>query len=807
MIRKKRLKPLISLSLVSAFLLLTGFAPLNSQAANEAVTKDVYEASTETASENTSENPDTSYEDTGDTGYAEDVTEDSSQVTTEDTSEDITEKAYEDTTEDASEDITEKAYEDTTEDASEESLKDKASPNALIVDPQSSEIFKTYYHDSRFSGYDVLNGIDVSQWNGVINWTQVKNAGYSFVFIRVSGRGASGGGLYTDDRYKTNLEGAIAAGLDVGVYTYTQSITVAEAQQEARFVIDLIKGYNINLPIIYDYEFYPNGRLQNAKLSRATATAICNAFCATIENSGYTAMMYSYKSLLNSNLNPDNITKYYPLWLAIYNNTANYTGDYNYWQYSDSGQVPGINHATDLNYGYMKAPDKVSSLTLTPQSDSAISLKWSKVVGCYGYQVFRLDNDTNTYKQVALLRGASTLTYTDNNLLEGTAYTYAVRAIHYLHSGSYYGAFSNKMTSATMGDLQSPGKVKNLHVASSGSNQVKLMWDMQKGVNAYRVYVKTSPTTTWKVLGDTANNYSNFYIHNKLPSGVSYQYCVRSYKMSGGKVTNAYPYSDKIYAGTGPARVSSLKLTSYTAESISLSWSAVSGANGYMLYYYNYNTNQYDLIKKVGSGTRSYTVPGLLACKGYKFMIQAYKTVNSVDYVSDNTELNTTTCPSQVSNFKYKLFGRYQFLFWDRQAGATGYKLYIYNTTTNKYTLVTTLEGVNSTTYLGTALTSPYRYHVVAYKTYGKNTYNSRVSYGTSYYSGNLTGTVTASSLNVRKSGDTSAVIIGSLSNGSTVTITGATRTNGVIWYKVSYTKNSSSFVGYCSSQYIKLKK
>ena len=246
MIRKKRLKPLISLSLVSAFLLLTGFAPLNSQAANEAVTKDVYEASTETASEDT------------------------------------TEKAYEGSTEDASEDITEKAYEDTTEDASEEKLKENASPNALIVDPQSSEIFKTYYHDSRFSGYDVLNGIDVSQWNGNINWTQVKKAGYSFVFIRVSGRGASGGGLYTDDRYKTNLEGAIAAGLDVGVYTYTQSITVAEAQQEARFVIDLIKGYNINLPIIYDYEFYPNGRLQNAKLSRTTATAICNAFCATV---------------------------------------------------------------------------------------------------------------------------------------------------------------------------------------------------------------------------------------------------------------------------------------------------------------------------------------------------------------------------------------------------------------------------------------------------------------------------------------------------------------------------------------------
>ncbi len=794
MIRKKRLKPLISLSLASAFLLLTGFAPLNSQAANEAVTKDAYEASTETVSEYTSENPDASYEDTEDTEYAEDVTEESSEVTTEDTSEATTEKASE----------------DTTEDASEESLKDKASPNALIVDPQSSEIFKTYYHDSRFSGYDVLNGIDVSQWNGVINWTQVKNAGYSFVFIRVSGRGASGGAkggrLYTDDRYKTNLEGAIAAGLDVGVYTYTQSITVAEAQQEARFVIDLIKGYNINLPIIYDYEFYPNGRLQNAKLSRATATAICNAFCATIEKSGYTAMMYSYKSLLNSNLNPDDITKYYPLWLAIYNDTANYTGDYNYWQYSDSGQVPGINHATDLNYGYMKAPDKVASLTLTPQSDSAISLKWSKVVGCYGYQVFRLDNDTNTYKQVALLRGASTLTYTDNNLLEGTAYTYAVRAIHYLHSGSYYGAFSNKVTSATMGDLQSPGKVKNLHVASSGSNQVKLMWDMQKGVNAYRVYVKTSPTTTWKVLGDTANNYSNFYIHKKLPNGVSYQYCVRSYKTSGGRITNAYPYSDKIYAGTGPAKVSSLKLTSYTDESISLSWSAVSGANGYMLYYYNYNTNQYDLIKKVGSGTKSYTVPGLLACKGYKFMIQAYKTVNSVDYVSDNKELNTTTCPSQVSNFKYKLFGGYQFLFWDRQAGATGYKLYIYNTTTNKYTLVTTIEGVDNTTYLGTALTSPYRYHVVAYKTYGGNTYNSRVSYGTSYYSGNLTGTVTASSLNVRKSGDTSAVIIGSLSNGSTVTITGATRTNGVIWYQVSYTKNSSSFVGYCSSQYIKLK-
>lgn len=790
MIRKKRLKPLISLSVVSAFLLLTGFAPLNSQAANGAVTKDAYEASTETASEYTSENPDISYEDTEDTGYTEDVAEDSSEVNTEDTSDATTEKASE----------------DTTEDTSKENLKDRVSPNALIVDPQSSTTLQAYYHDSRFSGYDVLNGIDVSQWNGNINWTQVKNAGYSFVFIRVSGRGASAGSLYTDDNYKANLEGAIAAGLDVGVYTYTQSITVAEAQQEARFVIDLIKGYNINLPVIFDYEFYSGGRLQNAKLSKAAATAICNAFCATIENSGYTAMMYSYKSLLNNNLNPDDITKYYPMWLAIYNNTANYSGDYNYWQYSDAGQVPGINHATDLNYAYMKAPDKVETLTLTPQSDSAISLKWSKVVGCYGYQVFRLDNDTNTYKQVALVRGAASLTYTDNNLLEGTAYTYAVRAIHYLHSGSYYGAFSNRITTATMGNLQSPGKVKNLHVASSGSNQVKLMWDMQKGVSAYRVYVKTSPTTTWKVLGDTANNYSNFYIHNKLPNGVSYQYCVRSYKMSNGKITNAYPYSDKIYAGTGPAKVSSLKLTSYTDESISLSWSAVSGANGYMLYYYNYNTNQYDLIKKVGSGTKSYTVPGLLSCRGYKFMIQAYKTVNSVDYVSDKTELNTTTCPSQVSNFKYKLFGGYQFLFWDRQAGATGYKLYIYNTTTNKYTLVTTLEGVDNTTYLGTALTSPYRYHVVAYKTYNGNTYNSRVSYGTTYYSGNLSGTVTASSLNVRKSGDTSAVIIGSLSNGTTVTITGATRTNGVIWYQVSYTQNNSSYAGYCSSQYIKLK-
>lgn len=802
MFKKKSLKPLISLSVISSFLLLTGFTPVSSQAADSTATKDAYVAAAETpvapgdnSSEETSKAPDNN------------SPEDTSEAPDNSSSEDASEAPGGNSSEDTSEAPDNNPPEGTTEETGEAAFKEQTAPNAIIVDPQSSSAIQAYYHDSRFSGYDVLNGIDVSQWNGNINWTQVKNAGYSFVFIRVSGRGASAGSLYTDDRYKANLEGAIAAGLDVGVYTYTQSITVAEAQQEARFVIDLIKGYNINLPVIFDYEFYSGGRLQNAKLSKAAATAICNAFCATIENSGYTAMMYSYKSLLNNNLNPDDITKYYPLWLAIYNNTANYSGDYNYWQYSDAGQVPGINHATDLNYAYMKAPDKVETLTLTPQSDSAISLKWSKVVGCYGYQIFRLDNDTNTYKQVALVRGAASLTYTDNNLLEGTAYTYAVRAIHYLHSGSYYGAFSNRITTATMGNLQSPGKVKNLHVASSGSNQVKLMWDMQKGVSAYRVYVKTSPTTTWKVLGDTSNNYSNFYIHSKLPNGVSYQYCVRSYKMSGGKVTNAYPYSDKIYAGTGPAKVSSLKLTSYTDSSISLSWNAVSGANGYKLYYYNYNTNQYDLIKNVGSGTRSYTVPGLLACKGYKFMIQAYKTVDSVDYVSDDTVLNTTTCPSQVSNFKYKLFGGYQFLFWDRQAGATGYKLYIYNSTTNKYTLVTTIDGVDNTTYLGTALTSPYRYHVVAYKTYGGNTYNSRVSYGTTYYSGDLTGTVTASSLNVRKSGDTSAVIIGSLAYGSTVTITGATRTNGLIWYQVAYTQNGSNFVGYCSSQYIKLKK
>lgn len=113
--------------------------------------------------------------------------------------------------------------------------------------------------------------------------------------------------LEADALYKENIEGALAAGLDVGVYVYSQAITTAEARAEANYTMKLIKGYNIKLPVVMDYEYYINhsGRLARANLSPAAATTICTAFCEEVEKNNYTAMVYANKSLLTDDVYAD----------------------------------------------------------------------------------------------------------------------------------------------------------------------------------------------------------------------------------------------------------------------------------------------------------------------------------------------------------------------------------------------------------------------------------------------------------------------------------------------------------------------
>lgn len=194
-----------------------------------------------------------------------------------------------------------------------------------------------------------IMGIDVSKWNGTIDWNQVKASGVNYVIIRCGYRGSSQGSLIEDPKYKANIEGATKAGLKVGVYFFSQAIDEVEAVQEASMVLSLVKNYKITYPIFIDVEA-SGGRADN--ISKETRTAVCKAFCQTIQNAGYTPGVYANKVWLTNKIDTSQLGNC-KIWLAQYASQPTYTGRYEMWQYKDSGSVPGISGHVDLNLSYL----------------------------------------------------------------------------------------------------------------------------------------------------------------------------------------------------------------------------------------------------------------------------------------------------------------------------------------------------------------------------------------------------------------------------------------------------------------------
>ena len=222
-------------------------------------------------------------------------------------------------------------------------------------------------HDSRFEGYTIKKGIDVSVWNGTINWDKVKNDGIEFAIIRGANRGyGSAGTLKTDTNVEYNLKQAEKAGISVGAYIFSQAITVKEAIEEANYLMDVVEGYNISLPLVFDFEYASDangltGRLYEADLSVKEATEICRAFCETVENAGYKAMVYANKSMLENDLDASQISKDYQIWLAHYTTQTSYKGEYDFWQQTTTGSVNGIEGNVDINYWYIKSAELIES--------------------------------------------------------------------------------------------------------------------------------------------------------------------------------------------------------------------------------------------------------------------------------------------------------------------------------------------------------------------------------------------------------------------------------------------------------------
>lgn len=191
-------------------------------------------------------------------------------------------------------------------------------------------------------------GIDVSKYQGNIDWDKVAADGVEFAMIRLGYRGYGTGALVLDELFEQNIKGAKAAGIKVGVYFFSQAISNAEAKEEAEFVIEHLKSYKLDYPIAFDTEEIANdsSRMDGMTPDEITDTAI--TFCDTVEAAGYDSMIYANLRWFNMSMNMEKLEKY-DKWYAYYDNELYFPYKVDIWQYSDAGQVDGINGTVDLN--------------------------------------------------------------------------------------------------------------------------------------------------------------------------------------------------------------------------------------------------------------------------------------------------------------------------------------------------------------------------------------------------------------------------------------------------------------------------
>jgi lysozyme len=201
--------------------------------------------------------------------------------------------------------------------------------------------------------YDVLRGIDVSEHQYDIDWEEVAASGVDYAYIRVGRRGYTEGGLFEDPYFEANITGAQAAGLKIGVYMFSQAVTVAEAIEEANFVIDRIKNYNVALPVVFDWEKIEDDGARTANIAMEGRTDCAVAFCETIKNAGYIPGVYFNRNLGYYGYDLRRLTDY-EFWFSLPESSfPNFYYAADMWQYSFTESVPGIEGETDMNLWFI----------------------------------------------------------------------------------------------------------------------------------------------------------------------------------------------------------------------------------------------------------------------------------------------------------------------------------------------------------------------------------------------------------------------------------------------------------------------
>ena len=194
----------------------------------------------------------------------------------------------------------------------------------------------------------IKNGIDVSRFQGNIDWDKVARSDVDFAIVRAGLRGTTEGKLLPDDYFVDNVEAATENGIDVGVYFYSQAVNEEEAKEEVQMILDLIEPYDIKYPVVIDVESAESDTARTASLTTDDYEAVVDTFCSTVKQAGYTPMIYgNVKSftLLMDAVDVDD----YDIWIAYYGLPLYYPYHFNMWQFTSSGKIDGIDGDVDLN--------------------------------------------------------------------------------------------------------------------------------------------------------------------------------------------------------------------------------------------------------------------------------------------------------------------------------------------------------------------------------------------------------------------------------------------------------------------------
>lgn len=222
------------------------------------------------------------------------------------------------------------------------------------VSPLKAEDFTPLGDQISYDGRDAyaVQGIDVSEFQGDIDWQAVSDSGIDFVYIRAGFRGYTVGKLNADERFTENLSAARAAGIKVGAYFFSQAITPEEAVEEARFVLNLLGGAKPDLPIMFDWETVSDSEARTNGLDGATITDCAAAFCRTVEAAGCKGGVYLSRQQGYYVYDLSRLTDY-ALWVADPNPVPDFYYRMDVWQYDFGGDVPGIGIITDRNMMFL----------------------------------------------------------------------------------------------------------------------------------------------------------------------------------------------------------------------------------------------------------------------------------------------------------------------------------------------------------------------------------------------------------------------------------------------------------------------